>query len=114
MLRVRIGYIFLLFVVLGCTKTEDKIKEALERECNCKRVDMSESAGSDIRYITYHIAESKASDFVKETTRLFFHLINEVSGFCDMDKKVVFKFEDRNGHEQHSTVYHKCNILFEF
>lgn len=113
MIRLVFSFFALVFLT-GCTSTEQNILTELEKECNCKKVGMSESPGTEYTYVTYHIVDSKNGDIVKESSRLFFHLMEKVKGFCDLDKKIVLRFEDETGKEQNSFVYHKCQIKFEF
>ncbi|MFI5203603.1 MAG: hypothetical protein ACHQF2_03815 [Flavobacteriales bacterium] len=112
-------FIFLLFLTslvlfTSCTSTQQNIKNELERECGCSRVEMTEEKGPGIPYVTYSMVNPKTTQYVKESSRLFFHLIEHVSGFCELDKKIVLKYVDTKGSELASYVYHKCQIQFEF
>lgn len=119
-MKTKIVFFFLILTFsIGCNNRASKIKvikNIIEQNCECKKIDSYITKNDTIETITFNIYDCKNGTDYKEADRIINILRSKVDGFCSMTEKINLQFVTTNGsiEKYYPNVYWKCTIQFEF
>lgn len=111
-MRPFILFLFCPAFFIACQSRADKIKEYLEKTCDCKHIEVERSNRSGFDYITYNMEECKYKNDFAEAEKIINGLREKLPETCAMEEKLVFQFYRDGKYYPH--VYWKCTPQFEF